>query len=258
MGTRRSMKTAVIIQARMGSSRLPGKVLSRVCGKSLLAHLVERLKTQPVGEIVVATTVAAGDVAIVHECARLGVRVVRGSEDDVLSRYLHAASVVGAERIFRITADCPLLEPRLLPVMLEELERRKLDYLTNSPAEGLPLGQSVEVFTRQALELAGKGATEGYQREHVTPYLYEESTRCRSAQIGWPVTMERSWPSDLSHHRWTVDTPEDLDLVTRIIEALYRPGEVFGIQEVVDLLAAHPDWMSINAQVRQKSFREAG
>jgi len=252
------MKTAVIIQARMGSSRLPGKVLRRICGKSLLAHLVERLRTAPVGEIVVATTVALGDIAIVHECARLGVRVVRGSEDDVLSRYVSAASVVDADRIFRITADCPLLEPRLLPAMLEELTCRKLDYLTNSPEDGLPLGQSVEVFTRDALELADRMATERYQREHVTPYLYEEPTRCKSAQIGWPRAMERTWPDELGHHRWTVDTPEDLELVTRIIEALYRPGEVFGIQEIVDLLAAHPAWMSINADVRQKSFREAG
>lgn len=252
------MKTAVIIQARMGSSRLPGKVLSLVCGKSLLAHLVERLQTQPVGEIVVATTVADGDLAIVNECAHLGVQVVRGSEDDVLARYLYAAEVVKAERIVRITADCPLLEPALIPAMLEQLQAEKLDYLTNSPEEGLPLGQSVEVFTRQALELAGKMATERYQREHVTPYLYEDPTRCRSAQIGWPAAMERTWPKDLSHHRWTVDTAEDLDLVTRILEALYRPGELFGIQDVVDLLAAHPAWMAINADVRQKTFLEAG
>tara|TARA_R110002096_G_scaffold434832_1_gene658114 strand:+ start:119636 stop:120394 length:759 start_codon:yes stop_codon:yes gene_type:complete len=252
------MKTAVIIQARMGSSRLPGKVLSLVCGKSLLAHLVERLRTQPVGEIVVATTIAPADIAIVNECAHLGVQVVRGSEDDVLSRYLYAAEMVKAERIVRITADCPLLEPALIPAMLEQLEAEQLDYLTNSPEEGLPLGQSVEVFTRDALEHAGKMATERYQREHVTPYLYEDPTRCRSAQIGWPASMERTWPNDLSHHRWTVDTPEDLDLVTRILEALYRPGKLFGIQDVVDVLAAHPAWMAINADVRQKTYLEAG
>ncbi len=252
------MNVAVIIQARMGSSRLPGKVLRRACGKSLLAHLVERLRSEPVGEIVVATTVAPADEAIVQECARLNVRVVRGSEEDVLSRYLLAASEVNAERIFRITADCPLLEPMLLPAMLDELESGKLDYLTNSPEEGLPLGQSVEVFSREALELAGRMATERYQREHVTPYLYEEATRCRSAQIGWPAAMKRSWPDDLAHHRWTVDTPEDLVLVTRIIEALYRPDRVFGIQEVLDLLATHPDWSSINADIRQKTFLEVG
>ncbi|MCP4449551.1 MAG: NTP transferase domain-containing protein [Myxococcales bacterium] len=252
------MKTAVIIQARMGSSRLPGKVLRRICGESLLAHLVLRLRSQPVGELVVATTLSPGDEAIVEECSRLGIVAVRGSEDDVLSRYELAAKKVGADRIFRITADCPLLEPGLLPAMLEELEEASLDYLTNSPELGLPLGQSVEVFTRDALSLAVRCATERYQREHVTPYLYEETGRCRSKEVGWPKALKRTWPEDLSHHRWTVDTKEDLELVSRIIQALYKPGEVFGIQEVVDLLDAHPAWMYINSEIRQKGFREAG
>lgn len=252
------MKVAVIIQARMGSSRLPGKVLSKVCGRSLLEHLVERLNSEPCGEIWVATTTAKRDDEIVRACHALGVCVARGSEDDVLSRYLVAAEAAKADRIFRITADCPLLEPKLLPAMLEELEAGGLDYLTNSPSKGMPLGQSVEVFTRAALELAGKHATERYQREHVTPYLYETAGRCKFEEIGWPRSMERTWARDLSHHRWTVDTPEDLVLITHILEALYRPGFIFGIQEIVELLEAHPAWMYINSEVRQKGFREVG
>lgn len=258
MGTIGSMKVAVIIQARMGSSRLPGKVLREVCGRSLLAHLVERLRSEPCGEIWVATTTAKRDDEIVRACEALGVSVARGSEDDVLSRYLVAAEAANADRIFRITADCPLLEPKLLPAMLDELETRALDYVTNSPAKGMPLGQSVEVFTREALELAGRHATERYQREHVTPYLYEMAGRCKFVEIGWPQSMARTWASDLSHHRWTVDTPEDLVLVTNILEALYRPGLVFGVQEIVDLLEVHPAWMKINSEVRQKGFRETG
>ncbi len=252
------MNTAVIIQARMGSSRLPGKVLRIVAGKSLLAHLVERLRSDPAGEIVVATTVADPDIAIVKECERLRIAVVRGSEDDVLSRYLLAAEQSNADRIFRITADCPLLLPALLPAMAREYEVRDLEYLTNSPSHGLPLGQSVEVFSRDALELAGRMATETYQREHVTPYLYEQAGRCRSATIGWPAKLRRTWPQDLSHHRWTVDTTEDLDLVTRIFDRLYKPGRIFGIQEILDLLKVNPSWVSINSEVRQKSYREAG
>lgn len=252
------MKTAIIIQARMGSTRLPGKVLMEVCGKTLLAHLIERLRSKPSGELVVATTVADADQAIVQECDSLGVRVVRGSEQDVLSRYLQAAATTGAEAIVRLTADCPIMDPHVVAAMIEEFAVMDVDYLSNSEGQGLPRGQNVEVMTREALERTGREAHEPYQREHVTPYLYEKEGRCRKAEVTWPERLGRTWPVDLSRHRWTVDTDEDFQLVKLILEALYRPDHVFGIQEIVDLLVVHPEWSQINAAVEQKSYLQVG
>lgn len=259
------MTVAIIVQARMGSSRLPGKVLKEVCGKSLLAHLIARLREVPAvgtgshkATIVVATTVEQSDDAIVEECEKLGVCAIRGSEDDVLDRFVQAARAVNAETVLRITADCPLLDPKLVTLTIDEYFQRGVEYLSNGAPGYLPLGMSVEVMSRAALERAGREANEAYQREHVTPYLYEDETRFQSAKIGWPQAMRLEWPEDLSVYRWTVDTPEDLELIVRLFEAGYREGKAFGIREVLDLLEVHPEWSEINSEIVQKHYLEVG
>ena len=257
------MTLAIIIQARMGSSRLPGKVLKEVCGQSLLAHLVARLRQLPDygiddATIVVATTIKDSDDAIAAECEGLGVCAVRGSEDDVLDRFVQASRAVSAETILRITADCPLLDPRLVAMTIDEYFSRDIEYLSNGAEGCLPLGMSVEVMNRCALERAGREAQQQYQREHVTPYFYDEEGRFRIAKIGWPQAMRLSWPEDLSAHRWTVDTPEDFDQIVRIFEAGYKAGEAFGIREILDVVEANPEWSEINSEVVQKHYLEVG
>ena len=259
------MTVAIVIQARMGSTRLPGKVLKPVCGKSLLAHLVERLRFGEMGQmvrsgearIIVATTLAQADEAIVRECEALGVQVVRGSEQDVLSRYILAAQLSGAETIVRLTADCPLLDPLLVLGMIEYFSEAEIEYLSNGIESGLPLGQSVEVFSAAALQRAFDESTQNYEREHVTPYLYEQPGRFAIAHLGWPSTIKRSWPEDLSKYRWTVDTEEDFELVQRIFESGYREGEEFGIGEILKVLEKNPQWSALNSEVRQKGYRES-
>ncbi len=207
--------------------------------------------------IVVATTIAQADEAIVRECEALGVQVVRGSEQDVLSRYMLAAEQSGAETIVRLTADCPLLDPLLVLGMIQYFSETKIDYLSNGIEPGLPLGQSVEVFSAAALQRAFEESTQNYEREHVTPYLYEQPGRFAIAHLGWPSTVKRSWPDDLSQYRWTVDTEEDFDLVQRIFESGYREGQAFGIGEILKVLDENPQWSALNSEVRQKGYRES-
>ncbi len=241
---------AIIVQARMGSTRLPGKVLERAAGKSLLAHLLERLHAQGLGEVIVATTTATADAAIAVEAKRLGVRVHRGSEADVLDRYVAAASEVGAEVVVRITADCPLMDPALVAENLALFGAGELDYVSNSLEPGIPRGMNVEVCSFEALARAHREAAQPYHREHVTPYLYEQPGRFK--------TCSNRFPTDLSHHRWTVDTYEDLVLVRRLLAHLYQPSRLFTMADVLGLLAQHPSWSEINAHVEQKSFRAVG
>lgn len=242
------MNVAVIIQARMTSTRLPGKVLAKVCGKSLLEHLIDRLgKVKRIDGIMVAATVNATDDPIVELCRELDVSVFRGSEDDVLSRYYHAAAGIGAEIIVRVTSDCPLLDPTLADEIIGHYldHREELDYVCEAR---FPQGLSVEVFPFRILEEIHREATAQPDREHVTTFIIQRPERYRLGYI--------SADSDLSHHRWTVDTPADLELVTRILGTLLPDNHDYTMDDVLRLMDEHPDWYRINAHVRQKEYGE--
>ena len=247
-------RVVALVQARMGSSRLPGKVLERAAGRTLLEHLVVRLRhAQTLSDIVIATTRRPADDAIETEAARLGVRSFRGSEDDVLERFHEAAAVAGADVIVRITADCPLLDPaevdRVVRTFLEA--EPPLDYAANlAPHDRrIPLGLSVEVLSRAALSRAHREGREKYHREHVTPYLYEQEGRFQTRVVH---------PSeDLSHLRLTVDTPEDLSVVREVLEAVEGQPDAMDLRAALRFLAAHPDVAQRNVGVRQKGFKES-
>lgn len=246
------MKTVAIIQARMGSTRLPGKVMKTLCGRTVLAHVVSRVRACPlVDEVVVATTLSADDDAIAREAARCGVGVFRGSEEDVLSRYYHAAAERRADVVVRITSDCPLFDPKLLEEMLcRFLSRRRNvpapDYLSNSLERSYPRGLDAEIMTFDALAKAWREGTEPYQREHVTPYIYQHPELFILENYG---NLE-----DLSFHRWTLDTDDDLRLIAKIYAALGREDGFFSTARVLDLLRDNPAWLEINAHVRQKEL----
>lgn len=243
------MKALIIVQARMTSTRLPGKVLLPLAGEPMLARLIERLRrVRRANGIVVATTTNATDDPIVALCAQLGVPCHRGSEQDVLSRYADAARLYGADVVVRITADCPLIDPALIDQLIETYEEGDSDYVSNMLPPTWPYGMAVEVFSAAALAQAHAEATQAAEREHVTPFLYWHPERYRLRNVASPV--------DLSRHRWTVDTPEDYELVRRLFDHLMPTQPQFTQADVLALLDQHPDWIAINQHVRQKPATE--
>jgi spore coat polysaccharide biosynthesis protein SpsF len=221
--TIRLMKRVAIIQARMSSTRLPGKVLKEVEGKPLLLWMLERVKgAKRVDEIVVATSTNPEDDSIV--AAVQGVALFRGSLDDVLSRFQGAAEVTEADVVIRLTADCPLIDPRVIDEAIALYETGKYEYVTNGLERTYPKGMDVEVFSRKCLDEMGEKADDPYEREHVTPYLYQGK---RKTKIGHLKQKE-----DDSDLRVTVDTPEDFIVVKSVIESLGSPG----LEEIVSYL----------------------
>ena len=241
-----------IIQARMGSQRLPGKVLLDIHGKPMLQRVLERVAdSKLIDRTVVATTTEAGDDPIDRFCKSRGYRVVRGHPSDVLDRYLQAAQSQHADIIVRLTADCPLLDPGVIDMTIEAL----LD--SDPPADlalnripgsrTFPIGLDTEVCTMQALQRAWEEADQPYQREHVLPYLYEVPGRFRVLQV--------DHARDYGTLRWTVDTPEDLQLV-RQVYADFAPAEDFSWLDVLDYFADHPEIAALNAAVIHKGFTD--
>jgi spore coat polysaccharide biosynthesis protein SpsF len=242
------MTTLAIIQARMGSTRLPGKVLLDLGGATVLARAVRRLKrSEQISNIVVATTSAPADAAIVSECERLQVRCFRGSENDVLDRYYQVASLYPDGAVVRITSDCPLIDPQLVDETIRVFRDERADYASNDFPRTYPRGLDSEVFTSAALERAWREAHEPYEREHVTPYLYEHPEIFRLASLSGDV--------DHSQYRWTLDTPEDLELL-RAIYSRFDNRDDFRWQDVVALMEREPELAELNSQVLQKSLRE--
>ena len=243
------MKTIIIVQARMTSTRLPGKVLLPLAGEPMLVRLLERLRrVQRADGIVIATTTNANDDPIAALCAQQGVPCHRGSELDVLSRYADAARLHAADVVVRITSDCPLIDPALIDQLIAVYEEGDSDYVSNMLPPTWPYGMAVEVFSATALAQAHAEATQDAEREHVTPFIYWHPQRYRLRNVASPVA--------LSHHRWTVDTPEDYELVRRLFDHLLPTNPHFTQADVLALLDAHPDWIAINQHVQQKPATE--
>ena len=247
------MKIVAIIQARMGSTRFPGKVLETICGKAMITHVIERTKeAKRISQIIVATTSSEKDDRLVREVEQIEViSVFRGNEEDVLERYYRAAQQNGAEVIVRITSDCPLIDPAIMDRMIEVYvkritERTPVDYLSNTLVRTFPRGLDAEVFSLNALERAFHEAKKYYQREHVTPYIWRHPRK---------FTLECFKNNeDLSFHRWTVDEKEDLQLIREIYRELYGEGRCIHFKEVIDLFTRRPHLCEINAHITQKEL----
>ncbi|MBA3939231.1 MAG: glycosyltransferase family protein [Planctomycetes bacterium] len=241
--------TAVVIQARMGSSRLPGKVLMPLAGVPMVLHVIARAMRAPgVDRVILATTTLPGDDALARCVAADGrAAVVRGPVDDVLARYHQAAQAAECDSVVRVTADCPLLSPQVLGLVVADFQahRADCDYASNTRERSWPRGLDVEVFSRAALETAQREADSTYDREHVTPFFYRQPERFRLRS----VRQER----DLSALRWTVDTPEDLRFAALIYDELYARDPHFDCAAVLAALDRHPDWAAINGHVAQKT-----
>ncbi|WP_434623005.1 cytidylyltransferase domain-containing protein [Azospirillum sp. B2RO_4] len=243
-------RVVAISQARMTSTRLPGKVLMPAAGRPLLAHHLERLSRTPgLDAVVLATTVNAADDPVA-ECAQgLGVTVFRGDEQDVLGRFAGAAALAGADLVVRVTADCPLIDPALVGRLIAAFrEGQPLDYLSIDSTR-YPRGLDAEIFPRRLLDEAAANATDPAEREHVTPYLY-----CRPDRFRLGTALAPDAPVEPSDQRWCVDEPADYELVRRLLEALVPSNPGFGWQDCCKTLRDHPDWVDINRSVRQKTL----
>lgn len=237
-----------IIQARLGSTRLPSKTLADICGKSLLQRVIERSSAIPgVDSVVVATTTLAEDDAVAACASGCGAAVFRGAVDDVLSRYVGAARTIDATVVVRITADDPFKDPEVCGLVLREFQSRSpgIDYVSNTVEPTWPEGLDVEVFSREALERAGREARLGSEREHVTPYIYNHPEWFRMAQVKNTV--------DLSKERWTLDYPEDLAFARAVYERFGGRAD-FGMAEMLALLESEPEIRALN----QGFLRNAG
>ena len=242
------MTTIAIIQAHMGSTRLPGKVLLDLGGRTMLARVVRRAQSASrLNEVTVACSSEPADDPIVDECRSLGVRVHRGSDSDVLDRYQGAATEFAPDAIVRITSDCPLIEPEIVDKVIAEFARLDVDYASNTVDRSYPRGLDVEVFKRSCLDRAWSEAREPYQRVHVTPYFYQNPRLFKLAQL--------REESDLSEMRWTVDTPEDFEFVSQIYRH-FRNSDDFSWLKVLDLLSDRPELADINRHIRQKELRD--
>jgi spore coat polysaccharide biosynthesis protein SpsF len=242
------MRIVSIIQARMGSTRLPGKIMKDLGGATVLACVVRRVRrVRLLGEVIVATTKEPADDVVLQESRRLSVQVFRGDETDVLDRYYRAAQWAKAEAIVRITSDCPFLEPEIIDKVVLGFLDRQPDYASNTLERTYPRGLDTEVITQETLACAWEEAQQTYQRSHVTPYIYENPSRFRILSV--------TGDTDYSSHRWTIDTPEDLTFIRAVYERLGN-HECFTWRDVLSLLAREPALMDLNRQVIQKALRE--
>jgi spore coat polysaccharide biosynthesis protein SpsF len=244
---------AAIIQARMGSTRLPGKVLMHLAGKPVLWHIVARLQhAARLDQICVATSVENEDDCIEEACRNWNVPVFRGSRDDVLSRYYECAKHTGMhagknDYIVRITADCPFVDPSIVDILIENAVNGHYDYMSNTDPPTFPDGLDVEVFRFDVLKTAFKEARLASEREHVTPYIRKNKNVSK-----YNVTHS----PDLSTVRLTLDTSEDYHVIAMIYDALYREGDRITLEDVLKLLDSRIDIPAINAQYNRNEGYE--
>jgi spore coat polysaccharide biosynthesis protein SpsF len=263
-------KTVAIIQARMGSSRLPGKVLLDIAGNPMIQHVIERTqRTHSLDSVVIATTTDPSDDPVAAFAVSMGIPCTRGSLHDVLDRYYQAAKAHNAEVIVRITADCPLIDPEIIDQTVQLVTGNQSlnpDFSCNRLpppfTRTFPIGLDVETCTFTALERAWREATETFHREHVMPFIYEGAQltletphlALGTSQRGFHIAQLHHTP-DHGNLRWTVDTPEDLAFIRELFTHLGNNPN-FTWYDALQIVQQHPELAQINAGVRHKTMTE--
>jgi len=235
------MKVVAVVQARMGSSRLPGKVLREILGKPMLWHLINRLKAaELVDEIIIATSSNEGDKPIIKFAGENGIDCYAGSELDLVDRLYQTAKEYGANAIVRITGDCPLVVPLVVDKVIKYYldGQDRFDYVSNINPRTYPDGLDTEIFSFQALERVWQEVTDSFRRERITTNFLEHPEKYRLGNV--------AHDRDLSYMRWTVDYQEDLDFVTEIYKRLYQEDKIFLMEDILSLLKKNPELMEIN------------
>jgi spore coat polysaccharide biosynthesis protein SpsF len=232
---------AAIIQARTGSTRLPGKVLLPCAGATVLERMLDRVRAaRTPSHVIVATTRATEDDRIAELAARAGVRCVRGHTTDLLDRHREAAISVDADIVVKIPSDCPLIDPETIDRVIRDFLAQPVDYASNLHPPTWPDGFDVEVMTRDALETAWCEATRSIDREHTTPYLWDNPEHFRTRNVRLVEDYSR-------RYRLTLDYREDYDVIRAVFEALWSASRVFSFGDILDVITARPWWTAANA-----------
>jgi spore coat polysaccharide biosynthesis protein SpsF len=241
------MNVVIVVQARMGSTRLQGKVMLPLQGAPLLQRMVERLQAvKTTTRLVVATTVLEVDDPIVELCEARNFDCYRGHPTDLLDRHYEAGKLFAADAVVKIPSDCPLIDPGVVDLVLETFikSQGQLDFVSNLHPPTYPDGNDIEVIRMSALERAVREAKQPHEREHTTPYFWDELGRFRTANVRWPAGRDLAMS-----HRFTIDYPADYEFIRAVYEELWRPEKpVFSLEEILGLLDRRPDILAINGQ----------
>jgi spore coat polysaccharide biosynthesis protein SpsF len=239
----------IIVQARTGSSRLPGKILKDLGGQPVLLRMMERLRrVRTPARCVVATTTEPEDDLIAALCARHGIESYRGHPTDLLDRHYQAARAFGASAVAKIPSDCPLIDPAIVDQVFARFACGDWDYASNLHPASHPDGNDVEVMRFDALEAAWREAVLPMEREHTTPFIWERPERFRLANVRWRDARGVPLPDYSMSHRWTLDYREDYDFIRRVFEELYPATPEFGLADILALLDRKPELSQINAR----------
>lgn len=241
-------KTIAIVQARTGSTRLPGKTLMPILDKSLLFRQIERMRAaETLDEILVAATTDPGDNPIEEICENENISLFRGHPTDLLDRHYKAAIEFGAEVVLKIPSDCPLIDPAVIDRVANYYRKNAdiYDFVSNLHPPSYPDGNDVEIMPFDVLEIAYKRADKDYEREHTTPYIWDEPGRFRVGNVLWERAEKENIDMSMSH-RFTVDYREDFDFVNAVYKELYPKKKIFSLDDVLDLLDRKPEIYAIN------------
>lgn len=232
------MKIVTVIQSRMGSTRLSGKAMIEICGKSSLQHVLDRLKpSKLIQDIYLATTVNPDNDILESWAEKNGIKCFRGSETDVLNSYYQIAKKENADAVIRITGDCPLIDCAIVDEVIKLFKSGSFDCVTNTIPPTFPDGLDVEIFSFRAIEEAWKNTQTDFEREHINVYIYQNPGLFKIEKYSNPV--------DLSRYRWTLDTDEDLEFLKRLITACDKKNYCH-LNDILAVLEEHPDWENIN------------
>ncbi|MDP9048636.1 MAG: glycosyltransferase family protein [Bacteroidota bacterium] len=239
-------KTVIVVQARMSSGRLPGKVMMPILDESLLFRMIERLRMiRHEAQIIIATSQESIDDIIEQEALTMGVTCFRGSLNNLLDRHYQVAKQTGADVVLKIPSDCPLIDPKIIDDVLGFYfdNKNKYDYVSNLHPATFPDGNDVEIMTMDCLEQTWKEATRPLELEHTTPFIWENQDKFRIGNVVWDTGKDYSMS-----HRFTIDYEEDYQFVKRVFEELYPDNPGFTCKDILNLLEEKPDIYNINAR----------
>ena len=240
------MKTLVIVQARMGSTRLPGKVMLPLAGEPLLCRMLQRvMAAREPSDLIVATSTLPEDRPVRDACRTMGVQCFSGHPTDLLDRHYQAARATDTDLVVKIPSDCPLIDPAVIDRVLGHARESagSFDFVSNLHPPSYPDGNDVEAMPMEVLRIAWKEAAKPFEREHTTPFVWDQPSRFRVRNVLWETGLDYS-----RSHRWTIDYPEDYQFIKAVYDELWSPTRpLFSLQEILGLLQHRPDIRSLNA-----------